>query len=170
MPPRSFASRLPTPLTRNIAAEKIDSADAKVAWQRIVAIEISLHGLVDGPAVIAVAAKLKRESAYDAAYIALAQELDAELWTLDGPLARNAASVDFPVRLLDPDPLGAPSVDPPTGAKSQSGLSYERRPSTELPGRGTGQRGRLRGSGQREVDRLGRSCVARPAIGFHCLL
>jgi predicted nucleic acid-binding protein len=37
---------------------------------------------------------------YDAAYVALAQELDAELLTLEGPLARNAASIDLPVRLL----------------------------------------------------------------------
>lgn len=37
-------------LTRNIAAGKIDSGDAKVAWQRIVAMEISVHGLTgDGP-------------------------------------------------------------------------------------------------------------------------
>jgi predicted nucleic acid-binding protein len=99
--PSLFRFEVANALTRNIAAGRIDSSDAKVAWQRIVAIEISLHGLVDGPAVIAVAGKLKRESAYDAAYIALAQELDAELWTLDGPLARNAASADFPVRLLE---------------------------------------------------------------------
>lgn len=99
--PSLFRFEVANALTRNIAADKIDAADAKVAWQRIVAIEISLHGLTDGPAVIAVTRKLKRESAYDAAYIALAQELEAELWTLDGPLARNAASVDFPVRLLE---------------------------------------------------------------------
>jgi predicted nucleic acid-binding protein len=99
--PSLFRFEVANALTRNIAAGKIDTADAKAAWQRIVAIEISLHGLVDGPAVIAVARKLKRESAYDAAYVALAQELDAELWTLDGPLARNAASTDLPVRLIE---------------------------------------------------------------------
>ncbi len=82
-------------------AGQIEPDDAKAAWQRIVAIEISLHGLTDGPAVISVARKLKRESAYDAAYIVLAQELDGELWTLDRPLANNAASVDLPVRLID---------------------------------------------------------------------
>jgi predicted nucleic acid-binding protein len=42
------------------------------------------------------------ENAYDAAYIALAQELGAELWTLDGPLARNPGTVDLPVRLIEP--------------------------------------------------------------------
>ncbi len=99
--PSLFRFEVANALTRNIAASRIDSADAKVAWQRIVAIEIRLHRLVDGPAVIAVAARLKRESAYDAAYIALAQELGAELWTLDGPLARNAASSDLPVRLIE---------------------------------------------------------------------
>lgn len=99
--PSLFRFEVANALTRNIAARKIDAADAKVAWQRIIAIEISLHGLVDGPAVIAVARKLKRESAYDAAYIALAQELSAELWTLDGPLFNNAASTDLPVRLIE---------------------------------------------------------------------
>lgn len=99
--PSLFRFEVANALTRNIAASKIDSADAKVAWQRIVAMEISLHGLTDGPSVIGVARKLKRENAYDASYIALAQELDAELWTLDGPLYRNAAESDLPVRLIE---------------------------------------------------------------------
>jgi predicted nucleic acid-binding protein len=100
--PSLFRFEVANALTRNIAAKMIDAADAKVAWQRIVAIEISLHGLSDGPAVIEVARRLKRQNAYDAAYVALAQELDAELWTLDGPLARNAANADLPVRLIEP--------------------------------------------------------------------
>ncbi|HEY1540332.1 MAG TPA: hypothetical protein VGF63_13095 [Solirubrobacteraceae bacterium] len=33
----------------------------------------------------------------DAACVALAQSLSAQLWTLDGPLARNARSVGLPV-------------------------------------------------------------------------
>jgi len=41
-----------------------------------------------------------RKSACDAAYIVLAEELDAELWTLDGPLARNAGPRGLPVKLI----------------------------------------------------------------------
>jgi len=99
--PSLFRFEVANALTRNIVSGAINSADATTAWQRIVAMQITLHGLEDGPAAIAVAQKLQRESAYDAAYVALAQELDAELWTLDGPLARNAASVDLPVRLIE---------------------------------------------------------------------
>jgi predicted nucleic acid-binding protein len=51
--------------------------------------------------VIDVAATLGRRSAFDAAYVALARSLDAELWTLDGPLTRNAAGQKLPVRLID---------------------------------------------------------------------
>lgn len=99
--PSLFRFEVANALARSVAAGDIDAAAAALAWERIVAIEISLHGLLDGPAVIAVAGKLRRKSAYDAAYVALAQELDAELWTLDGPLARNAQGVDLPVRLLE---------------------------------------------------------------------
>ncbi|MDY7015890.1 MAG: type II toxin-antitoxin system VapC family toxin [Cyanobacteriota bacterium] len=42
-------------------------------------------------------------SAYDAAYIALAESLNAELWTLDSPLYRNATGLGFPVRLVRTD-------------------------------------------------------------------
>lgn len=47
-----------------------------------------------------IALSLGRRSAYDAAYLALAETLKAELWTLDGPLYHNAVGRGFPVRLL----------------------------------------------------------------------
>lgn len=51
--------------------------------------------------MIDVAAALGRRGAFDASYVELARSLDAELWTLDGPLARNAAGQKLPVRLID---------------------------------------------------------------------
>lgn len=53
--------------------------------------------LLDGSSAVRVALALERRSVYDAAYLALAQSLDAELWTLDGPLARNAKSHGYPI-------------------------------------------------------------------------
>lgn len=99
--PSLFRYEVANALARNVAAGAIDVSDATPAWERMTAIEVRLHGLADGPAVVAVAQALQRESAYDASYIALAQELDAELWTLDGPLARNASGIDLPVRLIE---------------------------------------------------------------------
>lgn len=99
--PRLLRFEVANALTRKIVGGEIDAADAERAWRQIVAMPIALHELDDGPAAIDIALRLQRESAYDAAYVALAQELDTELLTLDGPLARNAASVGLPVRLLD---------------------------------------------------------------------
>jgi predicted nucleic acid-binding protein len=65
---------------------------------------IAYHPLTDGVETISLAISLERRSAFDAAYVALARELDAELWTLDGPLARNAASREFPVSLIESPP------------------------------------------------------------------
>jgi predicted nucleic acid-binding protein len=61
---------------------------------------IAYHPLGDGAAVIDVAIELQRRSAFDAAYVALAREMDAELWTLEGPLARDAASRGLQVNLI----------------------------------------------------------------------
>lgn len=88
-------------LTRKVVAGELDLADAETAWHQIAAMPIVLHDLDDGPGAIGIALKLHRESAYDASYVVLAQELDADLLTLDGPLARNAAGAGMPVRLID---------------------------------------------------------------------
>lgn len=42
-----------------------------------------------------------RQSAYDAAYVTLAQELGGQMWTLDGPLSANAAQLGLPVCLIE---------------------------------------------------------------------
>ena len=99
--PRLLRYEVANALTRKVVGGEIDMDDAARGWRQIVAMPITLHDLDDGPAAIEIALKLQRESAYDAAYVVLAQELDAELLTLDGPLARNAASADLPVRLIE---------------------------------------------------------------------
>jgi predicted nucleic acid-binding protein len=98
--PSLFRYEVANALTRNIVAGAIDLSDATAAWQRAIAMPITLHSLEDGVAVIAIARQLQRESAYDAAYVALAEELDADLWTLDGPLSRNASAYGFPVHMI----------------------------------------------------------------------
>lgn len=99
--PSLFRFEVANALTRSVVADLIDFADAQAAWQRITGMPIALHELEDGPAAIEVAQRLQRESAYDAAYVVLAQELGAILWTFDGPLARNASGLGLPVRLID---------------------------------------------------------------------
>ena len=88
-------------LTRKTSMGEIEQDDLAAVWAELEAMPITYHPLRDGAAVIGAAVELQRRSAFDAAYVALARELDAELWTLDGPLARNAASRGLPVNLID---------------------------------------------------------------------
>ena len=88
-------------LTRLVAGGYFPPQRVVEAWQVVSSLPITYHELGDDfERVISVALELRRQSAYDAAYIALAQHLGAELWTFDGPLARNAAALNFPVHLL----------------------------------------------------------------------
>lgn len=87
-------------LARAVAAGQLPAAEGPRACERIAAIPIVLHPLQDAAAVVALTQRLERKSAYDAAYIVLAEELDAALWTLDGPLARNAGPRGLPVKLI----------------------------------------------------------------------
>jgi len=88
-------------LARAAAAGQLPAADVTGAWQLITAVPVTLHRLEEGPAVVAMTQRLERKSAYDAAYVVLADRLGADLWTLDGPLARNAGSRGLPVRLIE---------------------------------------------------------------------
>jgi predicted nucleic acid-binding protein len=90
-------------LTRAVGAGQLGADQVGEAWEAIVRLDVTLHPLSDGAEAVATALRLERSSAYDAAYIVLAQSLVAELWTLDGPLARNAGGLGFPVRLVTAD-------------------------------------------------------------------
>lgn len=87
-------------LARLVAAGLVADADIDLAWRAVSDVPITLHPLIDGPAAVRLAMRLGRRSAYDAAYVALASALGAELWTLDGALARNAGGTGLSVRLV----------------------------------------------------------------------
>lgn len=63
-------------------------------------VPIVLHHPKDTPAVVAMAQRLECRSAYDAAYVVLAEEPDTLPWTLDGRLARNAAACGLHVQVI----------------------------------------------------------------------
>ncbi|MBC6479873.1 MAG: type II toxin-antitoxin system VapC family toxin [Hormoscilla sp. GM7CHS1pb] len=87
-------------LTGLIAAGIFPQERLPEAWNYINKLSITYHLFSGGTRVVEIALSLGRRSAYDAAYLALAETLNAELWTLDGPLYRNAVGRGFPVRLL----------------------------------------------------------------------
>ena len=86
--------------TRLIVGGAFPADKVEEAWGNISILPIHYHGLQDAKRVTEVALALNRQNAYNAAYIVLAEELSAELWTLDGPLYRNAGSLGFPVQLI----------------------------------------------------------------------
>jgi predicted nucleic acid-binding protein len=88
-------------LAKKAANGELDDDAIDEAWDVLDDLPIVYHPLHDGSSAVRVALALERRSAYDAAYLALAQSLDAELWTLDGPLARNATSHGYPIHLIE---------------------------------------------------------------------
>lgn len=87
-------------LTRKASAGELEQADLPAVWAELEDMPITYWPLSDATEAMKIALQLQRRSAFDSSYVALAQALDAELWTLDGPLARNAASHELPVKLI----------------------------------------------------------------------
>ena len=87
-------------LTRLIRANLFPRQEVATAWEAPVQLPIIYHRLNSGSRAIEIALILERQSAYDAAYLSLAESLNAELWTLDGPLYRNAISYGFSIPFL----------------------------------------------------------------------
>jgi len=88
-------------LTRAVAEDRSQAGDIEPAISLYSRLGIRLLDPSNGIArLVNVARALQRKSAYDAAYLVLAEELDAELWTIDGPLYRNAVSIGARVRLV----------------------------------------------------------------------
>jgi predicted nucleic acid-binding protein len=87
-------------LTRLTEANFFPPEELAPVCAELFALPITYHILTVEPRVVEIAVSLQRHSAYDAAYLALAETLAAELWTLDESLYRNAAELGFAVRLL----------------------------------------------------------------------
>ena len=88
-------------LTRLVVTGAFPENKIDEAADGILVLPIKYHPIANVPRVIEVARILGRQSAYDAAYIELAEALNTELWTLDGPLYRNAIGHGFKVQLVD---------------------------------------------------------------------
>jgi len=88
-------------LTRLIISGIFPQQNLKSAWDFLNDLPIVYHDITQATRIVEIALTLGRKTAYDAAYIALAERLDAELWTLDSPLYRNAVNCGFSVFLLD---------------------------------------------------------------------
>jgi len=78
-------------LTRHRVRDGMSSEDASEALAIIDALDVTFDLTPNNGRAVEIAVELERHSAYDAAYLALAERLDTEVWTLDGPLARNAS-------------------------------------------------------------------------------
>jgi predicted nucleic acid-binding protein len=89
-------------IAKALAAGRLDGLLAAEAASTLSRLPISTHTLSTGVAAVALMAqRLSRTSAYDGAYLVRAEELGATLWTLDGPLYRNAVSIGAAVRLVE---------------------------------------------------------------------
>jgi predicted nucleic acid-binding protein len=95
-------------LLANVLARLVFDGDLEAdsiteIWSDLAALGIELHPFDfadDGRVVAAITTRLRRRHATDSVYIRLAQQLDTHAWTLDRPLARNAADADLPVKLI----------------------------------------------------------------------
>ncbi|MDQ3887069.1 MAG: type II toxin-antitoxin system VapC family toxin [Actinomycetota bacterium] len=77
--------------------------DVTEIWQDLAAFDLQLHPFNlthDGPEVAEITTQLRRRHATDSTYVCLARRLETTLWTLDSALARNAADLGLPVKLI----------------------------------------------------------------------
>ncbi|SDX68260.1 Predicted nucleic acid-binding protein, contains PIN domain [Modestobacter sp. DSM 44400] len=90
-------------LARLVFDGALELSDVNAIWTDLTALGLVLHPfelIRDGREVAAITTRLRRRHATDSTYICLAERLGTALWTLDNPLARNAADLGLPVRLV----------------------------------------------------------------------
>jgi predicted nucleic acid-binding protein len=94
-------SEVTNALTRIVSAGLLERSQARLICAEIAQLSVQYHSVGFDAEVIDVALTLGRKNAYDAVYLVLAKRLDAQLWTLDTPLYRNAVSQGYSVYLID---------------------------------------------------------------------
>lgn len=90
-------------LARLVYDGALELGDVDDIWHDLAALGVVLHPFDparDGGEVAAVTARLRRRHAVDSTYVCLARRLGTAVFTLDRALARNAAQVGLPVRLV----------------------------------------------------------------------
>lgn len=90
-------------LARQVFDGALELAYVRDIWDDLAALDLVLHPFAfsrDGRDVADITERLRRRHATDSTYVSLARRLGTVVWTLDGALARNAAAVGLPVRLL----------------------------------------------------------------------
>jgi predicted nucleic acid-binding protein len=87
-------------LTRLIAGGAFPAESVEDAWNNVSILPIIYHDMKNVGRAVEIALTLGRQNAYDAAYLALSESIASELWTLDGPLYRNASGHGYAVRLI----------------------------------------------------------------------
>jgi predicted nucleic acid-binding protein len=85
----------------NRAHQELSDEEVEEALRIVDGFDIAFDLTPDSARALEITLELERRKAYDAAYLELAERLDAELWTLDGPLARNAGGRGYRVKLID---------------------------------------------------------------------
>jgi predicted nucleic acid-binding protein len=98
--PQLFTYEVASALVGMEAGKQITAVVSDHVWKLVDALDLTLHPPSSGAGLVSIARRLRRTSAYDAAYVDLALQLQAELWTLDVKLARNAESLGYPIRLM----------------------------------------------------------------------
>lgn len=82
-------------LTRLVISGRLSHEQMRKASSDLGGMAIQYHVLKDWPRVVEIAAALGDRQGFDAAYLALGEELDTPLWTLNDSLFRRASKSGF---------------------------------------------------------------------------
>lgn len=83
-----------------VVANEISESAALTGLAAVADLPITLHAHPGKGVILRMAGRQGTRAAYDAAYLALAEELAAELWTLDSRLAGHATRLGVSARHL----------------------------------------------------------------------